>query len=271
MKHYDHHHTTVAEARACEAQRAGGIVITKPEPQAAKPLYAARLERAHTKATPVAKAAAKPTPGFVARPAHPNRVKFANDLINKRDHSLISFAANEVMMNVLDGKPVSRDEIALLIEDLLAAPRKDVKSASNPNNAHDITTCKVYPCKACAEHTNGTQAKAKAEGPSLRDLAEPLADKGYYALRDQENPGKIHYYRITRRKGYVKVQEQASDELWPVDYRRSLAVVKALLEGDVEAAQHLYADTLEKCYRCGRTLTDETSRALRIGPECRKK
>lgn len=267
MKHYDHTHATVAETFACEVSRGNLLEATRP---AERPLYATRLERAHTKATPVAKAAAKPTPGFVAAPAHPNRVKFAHDLIAKRDTDMISIEAVEVMMHLMEGKPVSATEIALLIENLLAAPRKDSKAASNPNRlVHDITSCTVYPCKACAEHTNGTQAKA--QGPSLRDLAEPLADKGYYALRDQENPGKIHYYRITRRKGYVKVQEQASDELYPVEYRRSLAVVKALLDSGVEAAQHLYADTLEKCYRCGRTLTDETSRALRIGPDCRAK
>lgn len=242
MKHYDHHHTTVAEARACEAQR--GTTKT-----AEKPLYATRLERAHTKATPVAKAAAKPAPAFVAKPAHPNRVKFANDLINKRDTNLISFAANEVMMNVLGGKPVSADEIGLLIDDLLAAPRKDVKSASNPNNA--------------------PQAQAQAaNGPTLRDLCATLADEGYYALRAE---GVVHFYRVSRsKKGYVKVQEQASDTLHPVDYRRSLAVAKAITE-NTEAAQQLYAQELGQCYACARTLTDETSRELGIGPVCRSK
>lgn len=250
MKHYDHHHATVAEARTCESQRRAGTVITKPEPQAAKPLYLTRLERAHTKATPVAKASSQ-QPAWATSPAHPNRVKYANDLLGKRETGSLPVNLLEVAMHLMEGKPVSAGEIGPLIDALRDCPRKGTATPA------PVAQAEAEP--------------AKATGPTLRDLAEPLADKGYYALRDQENPGKIHYYRITRRKGYVKVQEQASDELWPVDYRRALAVVKALLDSGVEAAQHLYADTLEKCYRCGRTLTDETSRALRIGPECRKK
>ena len=249
MKHYDHHHTTVAEARACEAQRQQGTVITKPEPQAAKPLYLTRLERAHAKATPVAKAT-QAQPAWMNSPAHPNRVKYANDLINKRETAGLPVNLLEVAMHLMEGKPVSAGEIAPLIDALRECPRK--------GNA-----------------TPAPAAQAKAEAtsePTLRDLAEGLADKGYYALRTPGSVDEIHYYRITRsKKGYVKVQEQASDTLWPVDnYRRAQAVVKAIQE-DVEAARNLYADTLERCYACGRTLTDELSRALRIGPDCRSK
>lgn len=266
MKHYDHHHATVAEARACEAQRQGGTTVTATKPQAkptsavmdrlrrqaGQPAPTVAATRTNTTATRPARAA-QGKPGFVAYPASEKAVKYAKDLIEGRDHSLISLAASEVMMHLLEGKPVSAQECSLLIDDLRAMPRKDVKSASNPNNA--------------------PQAQAQAaSGPSLRDLCEGLADKGYYALRTPGSADEIHYYRVTRntKSGYVKVQEQASDTLWPVDYKRALKVVAAIQE-DAEAARNLYADTLERCYRCGRTLTDEESRALRIGPDCRSK
>lgn len=266
MRHYDHHHATVAETFACETKRRAGTTVTATKPeakptsvvmdrlrrQAGQPAPSVATTRTNTTATRPARRA-QATPAFVAYPASPKAVKYANDLINSRDTNLISLAASEVMMHLLEGKPVSAQECSLLIDDLRAAPRKDVKSASKPTNAEQ------GPSEA-------------ANGPSLRDLCEPLADKGYYALRTPGSADEIHYYRITRSKrGYVKVQEQASDTLYPVDYRRALAVVKAIIETGEEAARHLYADTLERCYACGRTLTDETSRALRIGPDCRSK
>ena len=266
MRHYDHHHATVAEARACEAQRQGGTTVTATKPeakptsvvmdrlrrQAGQPAPSVATTRTNTTATRPARRA-QATPGFVAYPASEKAKGYAMDLIEKRDSNLISLAASEVMMHLLEGKPVSAQECSLLIDDLRAAPRKDVKSVGKPVNAPEA------------------QAEA-ANGPTLRDLCEGLADKGYYALRTPGSSDEIHYYRITRsKKGYVKVQEQASDTLYPMDYRRALAVVKAIIESGEEAARHLYADTLERCYACGRTLTDETSRALRIGPDCRSK
>lgn len=265
IKHFNHSHATVAEVRECTfgtattapapqaaaPAKAGSVVLDRLRRQAGQELPAVLTERKHTAKTPVAKATSK-KPAFVAYPASEKAKSYAMDLIEKRDANLISLASSEVMMHLLEGKPVSAQECSLLIDDLRAAPRKDVKSVGKPVNAE----------QAQAEGTNG---------PTLRDLCADLADKGYYALRTPGTTDEIHYYRITRgKKGYVKVQEQASDTLWPVDYKRALKVVAEIIK-DAAGAQDLYGATLERCYRCGRTLTDETSRALRIGPECRSK
>lgn len=48
------------------------------------------------------------------------------------------------------------------------------------------------------------------------------------------------------------------------------AVLEALLFVDAKAAVTRYGQELGHCGSCGRHLTDETSRAIGIGPECRK-
>lgn len=249
MKHYDHTHTTVAEARECEAQR--GTVITKPQPQPAKPLYIERLERQHAKATPVAKATrtATGTPAWALNPAHPNRVKYANDLLGKRETAGLPADMNEVAMHLMEGKPVSAGEIGYLIDALHGCPRKATSKPAEQEQASE---------------------------PTLYSLGMKVPE-GCYAMRD--DAGKCHFYRVSRKAGtghhagrtFINVGEYASDTLHHVEYRRARVVLLALLATDMKAAQELYAAELGRCYRCGRTLTDETSRALGIGPDCRSK
>lgn len=268
MKHFDHTHETAAEARACDQRRVdtsarlmrahtssailasmgGGDYrpITAAQGQRMDAKYA-RMNRTARPAPRMVTREARDVPAFAARPAHPKRIEFAAKLIDERDTNMISAAADDVMLNIGAGKAVSADEIALLIDDLLAAPKADTNTAPAP----------VRP--------------TRQNGPSLRDLAAALEDKGYYALRTPGTADEIHYYRITRStKGYIKVQEKAGPALHPVDYRRSIEVVRMIADAP-QAALNLFADTLEKCYRCSTDLTDPISRAARMGPDCRAK
>jgi len=96
---------------------------------------------------------------------------------------------------------------------------------------------------------------------------------GYFALLEADG---VKFYRVRsplkgKWAGYVFIDAQASDEFWPV---RTREMTKFVLEGilaDPEAAGLLYATELGRCYRCRRTLTDETSRERGIGPECYRK
>lgn len=278
MRHFDHTHETAAEARACDARRSeasarllrqhtGSAIMAnltgreyRPiTPQAAQRQDAkfARMNRTAPRAQAVASRTATrgTTPAYVSAPATDKQLGFARKLLDEKNATLISMAANDVMMDLIAGNLISKQEASLLIDDLLAAPRK----------ARD---------EDAAERADAVAQPQRHTGPSLRDLAATLPDKGYYALRTPGSEDEIHYYRITRsERGYVKVQEKAGPDLYPVDYRRSLAIVEAIAQNPatIEAAQFLFADTLECCYRCGRDLTDATSRALRIGPDCRTK
>lgn len=96
---------------------------------------------------------------------------------------------------------------------------------------------------------------------------------GRYALRTEEG---VKFYRLDRPTqgrwaGWTFLKVQASDDLYPIKNRTEKARIIAEIAKDVLAAERLYGQELGKCSRCGRTLTDETSRAYGIGPDCRNK
>lgn len=96
---------------------------------------------------------------------------------------------------------------------------------------------------------------------------------GRYALRTD---GVVKFYRLDRPTegrwaGYVFLKLQASDDLWSIRNHTERDRILAEIAKDVLAAERLYGVELGKCSRCGRTLTDETSRAYGIGPDCRTK
>lgn len=99
------------------------------------------------------------------------------------------------------------------------------------------------------------------------------AQVGHFALRVD---GVVKFYRVKlvtagNWAGKVFVDAQASDEFYPVKTPATLTEVLTGILADPQAAERLYGTELGKCCRCNRTLTDETSRALGIGPECRSK
>ena len=84
--------------------------------------------------------------------------------------------------------------------------------------------------------------------------------------------GKLRFFKVDkptegRWAGYVFVKEQASDELYPVKGSRR-DVVLDVIGKDPETAMLTYGRELGSCGHCGRTLTDEDSRARGIGPIC---
>ena len=53
--------------------------------------------------------------------------------------------------------------------------------------------------------------------------------------------------------------------------QRVVDAVSAMTGDEWEYAQMQFAQNLSRCFRCGRTLTDDQSRANGIGSECAKK
>lgn len=96
----------------------------------------------------------------------------------------------------------------------------------------------------------------------------------YFALRAEGDV--IKYYRAKymvagRHKGKFFLDAKGGPGYYPVRNPGTLAGVLTKFLQNPEAAFHLFADTLGACSRCGLDLTDDTSRALSMGPECRKK
>lgn len=104
--------------------------------------------------------------------------------------------------------------------------------------------------------------------PELAPLAEPgkRAQAMHYALRDEE--GTVRFYRVkARRNGGYFVDQQVSDNYYPVRQGATRGSILGSIGKDPKAALALYGQELGRCGRCGRTLTSEY-RELGIGPVC---
>jgi hypothetical protein len=152
-------------------------------------------------------------------------------------------------------------------EDAAATTRRMLPNYTKSMAHKVIDTLKEYPVKA-----KGTTNLKPGQGPGWF----PEFEDGYYALRNGD--GVVHFYRLThddregsRYFGWPCLQAQASDELHLIKNRAVKIEVIEKINEDRRTAQMLYAQELGNCYVCGRTLTDETSRELGIGPVCRGK
>lgn len=112
-----------------------------------------------------------------------------------------------------------------------------------------------------------TQPKIVNSGVGTREFDVPV---GRYAVVIQ---GKTVFLKVTRPAdgpfaGRVFVNIQAGDELHRVaPAARDLFLTAIELAGPAQASK-LYGREIGACGVCGRTLTDEESRAAGIGPVC---
>lgn len=111
-----------------------------------------------------------------------------------------------------------------------------------------------------------------ADGKSPRPQSFPGIPAGRYAIIAD---GKVKFYRVDkptegRWAGRTFVKVQASDDLHPVKDGAKVAVLAEIAK-DPKAAMLRYGHEIGACGLCGRTLTDEESRGLGIGPVCRNK
>lgn len=103
--------------------------------------------------------------------------------------------------------------------------------------------------------------KAVPAGPAAQ-----VAD-GRYAV---EHNGELKFFKVKNGKqsGFVFIDRQSSDDYFPIRNAAVKAEILRLIAADPKAATIRYGRELGVCGRCGRTLTDEASRAAGIGPIC---
>jgi hypothetical protein len=119
-----------------------------------------------------------------------------------------------------------------------------------------------------------------------RTAAEPVAPAGFATHVDKNGKAMAEYFALTVdgvakfyrikpgwKAGVYFIDAQASDEFHPIRNAACRAAILARLDTEEkrEAARRAYGQLIGCCGRCGRTLTDETSRAFGIGPDCRTK
>ena len=111
--------------------------------------------------------------------------------------------------------------------------------------------------------------RPKPSGKSFAGMDITDIKEGRYAI---EVDGVVKFYKVDkptegRWSGYCFVKIQASDDLYPVRGAGAKAVLAAIAV-DPQAAMLRYGRELGSCGHCGRTLTNEDSRRLGIGPVC---
>lgn len=94
---------------------------------------------------------------------------------------------------------------------------------------------------------------------------------GHYAITFTN--GVTRFFKVntpTKGKwaGRTFLDIQASDDYYPVRDAAKRATVLSQITLDPMAASAAYGRQIGSCGVCGRTLTDETSRAQGIGPVC---
>ncbi len=91
---------------------------------------------------------------------------------------------------------------------------------------------------------------------------------GNYAVRQD---GVVKFYRVSTKGRFKNVQVRASDALHMQYGKAGIAILHRIVAAGLEASQMLFATELGCCWMCGKTLTDEESRAQGVGPICREK
>jgi hypothetical protein len=116
----------------------------------------------------------------------------------------------------------------------------------------------------CKERELRQAAARKAPAPTV------TVEDGRYAV---EEDGVLKFFKVKNgnRPGFVFLDIQASDEWHAVRNVTRIHAIVALIAQDPQAAMIRYGHELGECGRCGRTLTDEASRAAGIGPVCASK
>jgi hypothetical protein len=176
---------------------------------------------------------------------------FIADLLDRKD--LFASTAWFDQVNAMD-----HEEYAAHI----ARVKEQVKTVTKARASQIIESLLALP-------DDKTDNRATATAGSQSTTANVEAGR-YAIVRDEVTK----FYRVDRPTegkwaGYTFVKVQASEEWYPVKGAYKHQVLEQIAKEPAEAMQR-YGQELGQCGRCGRTLTDETSRALGIGPVCRE-
>lgn len=122
--------------------------------------------------------------------------------------------------------------------------------------------------------TSPAEARVRANREMIGDIPA-----GFFATPSRTGNNDLDFWKVTvvqsgPYKGYRKVKRVVGggDSLLPrlidVSKPEQAAALGAILQAGITTAQEAYADKEERCMKCGRQLTDEDSRARRMGDTC---
>lgn len=109
----------------------------------------------------------------------------------------------------------------------------------------------------------------ETDQPMFAELMNLGVQSGRYAIPGED--GALRFYSVSRDEDRPAcwVDVWASDARYPIRaIPQRIEILKAIA-ADPDAGPR-FGREIGRCYVCGRTLTDETSRSLGIGPVCRE-
>lgn len=159
------------------------------------------------------------------------------------------------LRDLIDGRVMTEEERAEALRLLNEGPRLTRRQAS------------AWIDKAL------TLPKATSKFAHLKESL-PDVPEGRYAIDIDDT---VKFYRVDRPTegrwaGFVFLKVQASDDYHPIrNTETKKRVLQAIMDAGPAEAARRYGIELGSCGVCGRTLTDEISRAYGIGPICRER
>ena len=123
----------------------------------------------------------------------------------------------------------------------------------------------------CPERTATDAAPLTSDGRGSADFS--AVPGGYYATASATGNNDLDFWYVTEgtRNPAIRFVKRVIGGSGNERVHRStaLAALSAILAAGTDKSGLRFASELGRCRKCGKHLTDETSRALGIGPKCR--
>jgi hypothetical protein len=128
-------------------------------------------------------------------------------------------------------------------------------------------SAKIDELKAMADASQGGSQPTRTGG----SLERHNVPAGRYAVTG--NDGQTVFVKVDRPtegqwKGRIFVKVQASETYHRTDRRTADTLLGKIAADGIEASRTRYGVELGHCWRCGRTLTNDRTRAAGIGDDC---
>lgn len=224
--------------------------------------------------------------GSAPRPPSDKQVSYLRSLLIRKAGP--AAGSDDVMTALASGSNWTSKSVSKMIDDLLATP-DFVGSTSAPVSVRPNRY--AAECRRChgtvpagegsllrdgtswvVEHVGDCPAKTSSPAPS----ALPDVPEGHYAY-PSSGSNDLSFVRVDRPTegrwaGRVFVKQVIGGHPdQPVARANVASVLASIVEFGVDLAAQTYGQEIGRCYRCNRHLTDETSRQLGIGPDCRSR
>jgi len=122
-------------------------------------------------------------------------------------------------------------------------------------------------------HLSGKCPERKAGEPEATAPKYDLVPGGYYATASLTGSNDYDFWFVTEgtRNPNIRFVKRVIGGRGNERIHRStaLAALAVIVAEGTDVCAKRFAEELGRCYKCGKHLTDETSRALGIGPVCR--